>query len=352
MDHSQFIYIFYGLLSLPVLLFFIILSSTFYKKSIERLAKIWQESIATIISESIFFTEGDESEDANDKYGNFIYLQSYRQCLINEIIKTSKSLSGISSMNLKELYEALLLHKDSHQKLKSTRWHVRAKGIQELSIMGQVKYAKDIFKLTNNTNELVRNEAQCALVNFYGLPGLRFLNITVYPISQLQQIQLLNILYLVKAGVCDPLIKWLASTNESVIEFALKLATFYNSYEVYEHVLKCLHYGNLQIKLNALEYLKNMPQEDTALSIIDTYSFENKIYKLAVLDALQFIGTDDQISFLQDRLQDKDNDIKVAAAKSISKLHPNGAAFLQTHSFADLNPWKKIFCQINTDLAA
>lgn len=218
--------------------------------------------------------------------------------------------------------------------------------------MGQVKYVKEIFKLTNNTNELVRNEAQCALINFYGLPGLRFLNVTVYPISQLQQIQLLNILYLLKAGVFYPLIKWLSSTNESVIEFALKLATFYNSYEVYDHVLKCLQHDNLQIKLNALEYLKNMPREDTALRIIDTYSFENKIYKLAVLDALQCIGSDNHISFLQHLLQDNDNDIKVAAAKSTSKLHPNGAAFLQTHSFAETNPWKKIFCQINTDLAA
>ncbi len=352
MNNFQFVNVFYIYLLLPGLLFVIILGLTIYKKRIERRTKLWQESIAKLISESIFFAEGVEPEDINDKYSNLINLPAYRQSLINEILKIRKSLSGISTVNLKEVYEALHLDEDSHKKLKSSKWHIIAKGIQELAVMEQVKYGKEIFKLTNNPNELVRSEAQCALVNFYGFPGLRFLNVTVYPISQLQQMQLLNVLYLVKAENFDPVKKWLHSTNESVIAFALKLAKFYNCFEVYDDVVKCLQDPNSHIKLNALEYLKNMPREGTASQVVATYFSENKEYKLAILEALQIIGTDEVISFLEDRLQDNDNDIKAAAAKALSKLHPEGTAFLLTQSFADLNPWKKIFLQISNERAA
>lgn len=65
---AQFINIFYAFLLLPLLLFVIILGFTIYKIRMGRQTKLWQESIATLISESIFFTEGDETEDVNDKY--------------------------------------------------------------------------------------------------------------------------------------------------------------------------------------------------------------------------------------------------------------------------------------------
>ncbi len=37
--------------------------------------------------------------------------------------------------------------KDSLQKIQSKKWHIKAKGIQELAIMEQVQYVKEIFDL-------------------------------------------------------------------------------------------------------------------------------------------------------------------------------------------------------------
>ena len=219
-------------------------------------------------------------------------------------------------------------------------------------MMEQIKYLKQIFRLTNNKNELVRNEAQCAIVCFYGFLGLRFLNVTTYPISQWQQIQLLNKLTEVKPENFNVIKKWLRSKNESVIVFALKLATFYNCHDVYDGVINCIESQSLHVKLNALEYLKKISKEGTAEQIIKQYSFENKIYKLSIIDALKEIGSEQQVSFLLKRLHDNDDDIKAAAAKCLSSLHPGGSAFLQTHLFADENPWKAIFLQIKNERAA
>jgi hypothetical protein len=363
--HGSFIHIFFemnaykfisaiyiSLLAL-VLLFVFILGMVIYKKSIERKRKMWRDPIATIISQVIFFTE-EESETFDIDFGNKKLLQNdlFRQCLIEEVIHARKNLTGTATTNLKKLYEILNLDKDSFKKVNSKRWHIKVKGLQELSVMEQVKYVKPIFRLTNNKNELVRAEAQSALISFYGFPGLRFLNITTYPISQWHQIQLLNNLHGPKPDNLDSIKKWLRSPNESVINFSLKLATFYNCYNVYESVINCLQHPGIQVRLGALDYLKKMPREDTPEKIIEIYPSGNKKIKLLILDILKEAGTEKQLLFLLKQLHNADNDIKASAAKTLSCLHPLGTAFLQTHLFADENPWKAIFLQIETERAA
>ncbi|MDB5200078.1 MAG: hypothetical protein JWO92_2041 [Chitinophagaceae bacterium] len=352
-DSYRFMSVIYVFLILLVLLSISIVCFTIYKKRIESNKKLWQQSIAQIIGQAIFFTD-EEDDRVNITYKIEMLLQrsGFRNCVINELIEAKKNLSGSSTLNLKKLYEILELDKDSCKKLNSIKWHIKAKGIQELAIMEQVKYVKKIFKLTNNANELVRNEAQCALVSFYGFAGLRFLNVTIYPISQWQQIQLLHKLNDVIPNNFDAVKKWLQSANESVIIFALKLASFYNCNDVYNEVINCLQNPRLRVKLNVLQYLKKMPQEDTADQLIGNYSFENKRYKLAIIDTLKEIGNEKQISFLLKQLHHKDDDIKAAAAKCLSHLHPSGTAFLQTHLFADEDPWKAIFLQIKNERAA
>lgn len=352
-DFSQFISMMYVCLLLMILLFTIISGFTVYKRRVEYNKKLWQQSIAVIISQAIFFVdEEDEKVDINYKIEMLLQNSIFRNCVINELIQAKKNLSGTSSINLKKLYEVLELNNYSFTKLNNTKPHIKAKGIQELGILEQKKYVKEIFRLTNNEIELVRNEAQCALVSFYGFLGLRFLNVTTYPISQWQQIQLLNKLTGAKPANFDIIKKWLQSPNESVRIFSLKLAASFNCYDVYDNVVNCLKSASLQMRLNALEYLKKVPQQDTADHIITHFRFENKIYKLAVIDALKDIGCEKQIPFLLKQLHDKDDDVKAAAATSLALLHPAGAAFLQTHLFADENPWKAIFLHIVNERAA
>ena len=346
-----FVGIIYILLTLMILLFTFILGFTIYKRRIEYNKKKWQQNIAMIISEALFFTE-EEPGDITYKNKKLLHNPMFRNSVINELVQTKKNLSGESNLSLKNLYENLELNKDSFKKLHNIKWHIKAKGILELGMMEQIKYVKEIFRLTNDANELVRNEAQCALVSFYGFPGLRFLNVTEYPISQWQQIQLLNKLNDVKPENFDAIKKWLQSPNESVVTFSLKLATSYNCYDVYNDVINRLQSASQQVKLTALEYLKKMPQEDTADQIIHHFFSENKLCKLAVITALKEIGSEKQVSFLLKNLHDEDDDIKAAAAKSLSYLHPLGAEFLHTHLFADEHPWKAIFLHITNERAA
>jgi hypothetical protein len=330
---------------------------TIYKRNINVNKKLWQQHLAAVINLAILFKDEEEAteEDRADLTGKIKALlpnPRFREYVINELIQIKKSISGSSISNLKKLYENLDLDRDSFEKLQKIKWHIRAKGIQELGIMDQTKYLKDIFWLTNNENELVRNEAQCAMVDFSGFSGLSFLNVTEYPMSQWQQVQLLNKLNHIKAENFDLIKKWMQSSNESVVVFALKLARFYHSDLLYDNVIACLQSSAMQVKINALEYLKEMSKEGTADQIINQDYFENKAYNLKVIHALKDIGDEKQIPFLVKKLQDKDDDVKAAAAKTITSLHPWGIECLQEFFFANKNPWKSIFLQITNERTA
>lgn len=338
---------------LMLLLFVFTIAYAVNKKRSRRNKELWYADITTIISQAIFSTnKEDDPVDISYRIEMLLHNKGFRNTLINELIHAKKNLSGSSTLNLVKLYEVLQLDKNSLTKLHSSKWHIKAKGIQELAMLDQKKYVKEIFRLTNNPNVLVRNEAQCALISFYGYQGLRFLNVASYPISQWQQIQLLNKLGYEVPKNFESVKNWLQSSNESVKIFALKLATVFNCYEVYENVINCLQIDSLQVRLNALEYLKKLPHVDTADNLIANYFFKSKIYKLAVIVALKDTGSEKQIPFLLKQLHDNDDDIKAAAARSLTGLHPSGVSFLQNHLFADENPWKAIFLHIKNERAA
>lgn len=326
---------------------------TLYKRRIDKIKKSWENEIAVLIMKAILYTEDDgDLKNIWSKSESLLQNNRFRQEVINEILLARKEVSGVSAANLKVVYETLGFNHDSYRKLKNKKWHIKAKGAQELAIMEQKKYVKEIFRFTNHHNMYVRNEAQCALVNFYGFLGLRFLNVTVHQISEWQQIQLLNKLNGVTPKNFEMLKKWLNSSNDSVVVFALKLCTFYHRYELYENVIACLLKTYVDVKLNVLTYMRNHFREDTASLLIDDYGFDNKTYQLAIIDTIAEIATEDQIPFLLKQLHHKDDDIKTAAAKALSMIHPSGSSFLQTHLFANENPWKSIFLQIQNDRAA
>jgi hypothetical protein len=301
---------------------------TFYKRKKDKNKTSWKDNIATIISTAIYYATGDdELTQVIADNQELLKKPAFRQYLVSEIIHTRKDISGASATNLKSFYEMLELNKESRGKLTHKKWHIKVKGIQELAIMEQRNYVKQIFRLANHKNEFVRNEAQCALVNFHGFLGLRFLNITTYPLSEWQQIQLLNKLNSITPQNFEPVKDWLHSKNDSVVEFSLRLASLYNRYELYEDVVNCLSNKNVLVKMNAIDYL-------------------------SILDALKEIGNENQVTFLLKQLHNIDNDIKAAAARAVSALHPSGKGVLRDHLFADENPWKSIFLQIDNELTA
>lgn len=225
-----------------------------------------------MVSEIILAEHDEELQQVIAKNNSRRLMQRYlhkrfaRKAIAGELIKMHRSMSGIAAKNIEWLYMSMELHADAFNDLKSTEWHIKAKAIQHLAEMKQIQFLPRIYKMINHSNIHIRTEAQLGLVRMTGFDGLRFLNMTRYSLTQWQQICLLQELPKNYSPDDQKIIKWLKSTNESVIEFALKLARKYQCIQLEEEISSCLQHPSGKVRkqaIVAMEELNTIQVEDS-----------------------------------------------------------------------------------------
>ncbi len=273
-----------------------------------------------------------------------------RQITIDELIACRKNFSGAVSENIVRLYQQLGLKPDSVEKIKCIeRGHIQAKGIQELYLMGQRDYLPYIYKNTNNRHSLVRMEAQTGIIHMAGFAGLRFLNVISYPLTEWQQIKLLEQLKLVskKDDLSGKIPKWLLSKNDSVIVFALKLADELQQLAVRENVVPCLQHSSHAVRSQAIKTMIRLSDEHTANIFVNVFHQQDSQEKLAILDALRTMASDEHYDFLYGLLDDPDNIIRLHAAIILASNCKNGPRALESRAVREPEPFHRILKHVN-----
>lgn len=193
-----------------------------------------------------------------------------RGVMANALVTARKSVSGKAGQAVIHLYEQLGLPADAAKRLRSRQWHIRAGAVQELSIMQQKTYWKQIYKLTNHANEHLRREAQAGVVRLLGFSGLRFLRVTTHYLTEWQQINLLHLLRDIPVHDFQGMDRWLLSQNPSVIVFTLKLATKFRRYELINEITTCLQHTFPAVRMQAAATIR-------ALGIDEVTSYSTAI---------------------------------------------------------------------------
>lgn len=306
-----------------------------------------------LIHGAVFYEGEDETflVQPNKKVTALIGNEHFRMMLTDAIVSAKKNMAGIASDNLKALYKQLHLEKYALRSLKSRHWHVKAKAIQELTLMEIDEFVAQLYPFTNNKNELVRMEAQSALVQFNGFEGLRFLDIVTYPISDWQQIKLLQQLSHVPAVNID-LDAWLKSENSSVVVFALKLARNYQRFELHDEIAPCLDHEDSRVRLETIHFLSEIATDETSDQFISRFLREEFKHQLAMIHAMQKIASEKDILFLVDLLDNHNNEMKLSAARALAKMGDKGMASLQEHVASAGYPLNEMLLQIKGEMAA
>jgi hypothetical protein len=319
-------------------------------RNTEKRRSDWKESARLLVSNAIFSEEdGRQPEPATPDSCKWIHTPGFRECLIDKLVIAKKNLTGDAADNIVRLYRRLGLEKDSVQKLSSLKWHIKARGIQELAWMEQKDQLSRIYRQTNNRNEFIRMEAQLAIVRLYGMEGLRFLHVVSEPISEWQQIKLLAHLPRKTGESLKGIRGWLQSPNPSVIAFSLKLVAIHHQFELHDQVATCLQHRNAPVRMQAVRCLREIYNENTSRLLIDHYPEKDRAYKEATLEALGVIGAESSISFLQEALQNEDNGLKLLAAQALSNLGGLGISALDSLNLARQYPWNEIIQQAKSE---
>lgn len=269
-----------------------------------------------------------------------------RQYAIDQLINTKKNLVGIASRNVVYLYEQLGLKKSSLRKLNSSTWHKKAKGIYELYMMEQKDMKDRIHRYTNSRNEYMRVEAQTAVLAFSGFAGLTFLNTLTRPMNNWQQLKLLEQLEPLDPGHLEPLENWLFSKNNSVVIFALKLTDIYQQYHLKEAVTQCLEHATEKVRTQAIKTLMRIGDASTAQILVGKYPTEPIVNRTAILQALEYIATDQERPFLEQEMDSGNTSIQLQVARVMAKCCTDGMAALQQKP-----GFQQIFLHIKNEMA-
>ena len=313
------------------------------------------KSMADILVRNAIFYDNNAQKTAIPitlRTSKMLSNSNFRSILVKELLSAKKNISGTSAVNLENLYNQLNLDKYASKKLKDRRWHIKAKAIQELGIMGQKQYLNIIYRATNSKNELVRMEAQTTIVKMFGFEGLRFLDVVSYQITEWQQIQLMQELSRVSADNFSGIEKWLESNNQSVVIFALKLARNYHRFELYKQVIDLLYHKNELVRFEAIHTLAKIYTVDTSKILIDSYLQETLKNKIAIIKTLQLIGFDDDIPELINFLEhENDNELKRHIVRTIAKISPSGLKNISILLQNEQYPLDQIIKQIEGEFA-
>ncbi len=310
----------------------------------------WQNIINILIETCLFSDEGAEAIVIPSGIQKLLKRKSFRLVLTEELMKAKKSFSGSAGDNLLCLYQQLNLRESSLEKLNSKLWYIKATGIQELASMNQKEDLYKIYELADDKNELVRMEAQLAVVQLSGFDGLKFLDHLSYPLSEWQQIKLLAELPGTHQSSTASISGWLQSGFSSVVLFSLKLIASYQHFELYSAVKQCLSHPEEKVRLQAILTIQEICTEETASELITTYYSENLYNKLQILRVLKQIGTREILPFLFTELEKENNQVKVEAARAVSAI--GSIKSFETFADAKVYPWDKIISQVVEEMAA
>ena len=273
-----------------------------------------------------------------------------RQLATAELVNCRNNFTGAVAETVVRLYELLGLKKHSLERLASTQWHIKAGGIRELYLMDQTDTLKKIYRYTNNSNELVRMEAQIGILHMSGFDGLRFLDVVSYPITEWQQIKLLE--QLKHSPKSDKLAaavpKWLDSPNATITRFALKLADEYQLYSLRTEVSGCLEHKEAAVRKQAVHTLVKIADEQTSALLISLFPRETRDNQLAILQELEKIAAEELSPFLLSVLEEKDNGIKLAAAKVLASMNGPGMDALAEKGRLQPVPYEEIYQHVKS----
>src|SRR5450759_3033677 len=304
-----------------ILLVIILLNRKRLEKE-ELLHQYLLEKYQSLIINYLFgYTSPEEfSSIASDTYR--------RQVLIDQMIDVSINLKGDESKKLISLYKLLSLDKDSIAKAHNRRWHKKIKGFRELAFMNIKDANVAIYKALNSSNEILRMEAQIALVMLSDDNPFEFLSHLTRPFSLWEQITLHELI--VQHEILVPSFKkWLTSPNDTVVMFALRMIREFKQSQAEADIKNSLLHPSSSIRCLAVQVAGDLGMSSTLETL--KHMYKNQDYNIC-LEIVRSMGKMPDVSmmgFLK-LVLDKEDDVQlqIEATKAIENMGEEGVKAL------------------------
>lgn len=309
------------LITMMLLLVVILLNRTRMERE-ERLKQYLMEKYQTLIIDYLFgeTTPGDFKAIASNTFR--------RQLLINQMIDVSVNLKGDDAKKLLGLYKHLGLDRDSIARANDYRWHKKIKGFRELAFMNIKDANPAIYKAINSSNEILRMEAQIALVRLSDDNPFEFLSHLTRPFSLWEQITLHELLIQHELPV-PAFRQWLTSPNPTVVLFALRMIREFKQKDAEDDIRDIFTHPSPEVRQLAVQVAGDLDLRSTLEPMKKMYKDQEYPVCLEIVRAMGRMPDVSMMGFLK-LVLDKEDDVQlqIDAVKAIENMGEEGVKAL------------------------
>ena len=320
-----YVVILYSIITLVVLLIIILLNRNRLQRE-EKQTNYLKEVYQLKLMDYLF--EDEKQDEVRNDLKEIAENRFDRQLLIDQMIDLSINLKGEIKETIKELYLFLGLKEDSVRKVQSKKWHENVKGIRELAFMNIREASEKILEYLNSTNEIVRMEAQIAMVRLSDENPYHFLHFMEKPLAVWEQITLHELL--IQHNLEVPLFQeWFESENLSVVIFALEMTAWFKQVNSGESVIGLFEHENENVRHTAFRVCGEI-ELSSALPVMEqVYEKETYRNKLEILIAFAKIPEERYLGFLKSVLDMEDDvQLQIQATKAMENTDEPGISML------------------------
>ncbi len=297
----------------------------FNRNRMEKEAKLRQylmEQYQSLIVDYLFGNTGSEQfkKIASDNFR--------RQVLIDQMIDVSVNLKGETEEKLMNLYRELNLDQDSLARARSRKWHKKIKGFRELAFVGITDGNDEINRALNSRNEILRMEAQIALVRLSDKDHFEFLSRLKRPFSLWEQITLHDLIIQHELPVPD-FSRWLSSENPTVVMFALRMIREFKQKDAEQEIKKVLLHRDPAVSQLAVQVAGDLDMRSTLDTMKRMYKFQEYNNCLEIVRSMGKMPEQAMLGFLK-LVLDKEDDVQlqIEAVKAIENMGEPGVQAL------------------------
>ena len=246
-----------------------------------------------------------------------------REIIVSTLLKLLSEISGEMAESIQNLYQQTALKNYAIAKLKNRDWHIIAEGIRELSLFHVKDAYKEVEKHVNHPKREVRKEVQLYLVNLFRFKGLSFLNDLKTPLSEWDQIQLLEELQKFEDQEIPDITLWLRSTNDYVVIFALKLVKIYNQFGMKEVLIDLLNHQSEKVQIELIPVLNHLYIVEAKEVLKSNFNERSKDEQIEFFKLLENLADVNDEQLILQHIYNEDFEIRLSALKILKAINPN-----------------------------
>lgn len=266
----------------------------------------------------------------------YLHNRKNKSLLREHIVLLHKNFAGSAADILRNLYIDLKLDREAIRELSSPDWGIQANAVKELAQLNITKATKKIKKCTQHENHSLRLEAQVASISLDDKDPFSFLEKDKNVLTEWHQLNLSQVIDKLDRDALPQFSRWFNSSNDSVVEFCVKMTLQYDQFESVNDLIALLQHKNQRVVGEVAKALGEFAATDADVALLNAYRSANNHVRIRILNALGKCGTTEIIPFLQQQLLQNDLDIAFEAGRALRLFGNEGIDVLKQNTVSPL----------------